>query len=126
MRILIPTLDNNGFDASVSPHFGQSPYLALIDVDDQGNVISINFEKGEGPHEEREDDEKFSGFRKNVHQRIIDLKPDIITVFMIGPRAIHDFASSGIRVFKLPDGVKTISEVFEAINEGRVQEYRMS
>jgi len=126
MRILIPTLDKNGLDASVSPHFGQAAYLALIDVDGQGNVVSTNFEKGEGPHEEREEDEKFSGLRKNIHQRIIDLKPDIITVFMIGPRAIQDFVSNGIRVFKLPDGIKTISEVFDAINEGKVQEYRMS
>ncbi|WP_297026482.1 NifB/NifX family molybdenum-iron cluster-binding protein [Thermoplasma sp.] len=112
MRILIPVLEKNGENSRVSPHFGRAPYLALISVSDR-KITSVDFVAGEGPHpEERSEEEKKAA--SLIHQKVIDLHPDIIVASRIGPRAYTDFNNAGIRVIAA-DG-ETISQVVNSLN----------
>ncbi|MDQ1281302.1 MAG: Dinitrogenase iron-molybdenum cofactor biosynthesis protein, partial [Thermoproteota archaeon] len=32
VRIVIPTIDENGLDAQLSEHFGRAPYFTIVDL----------------------------------------------------------------------------------------------
>ncbi|WP_243666666.1 hypothetical protein [Vulcanisaeta sp. JCM 16159] len=57
-----------------------------MDIDEDGKILNISFIEGEGPHEERGEDEQASAVRRGIHERIIGLGPDAIMVMRIGPR----------------------------------------
>ena len=47
MRICIPTVDNQGFQAPVSGHFGHTPYYTVFDTETrQVSVVSNQEEAG--------------------------------------------------------------------------------
>jgi len=106
MRLLIPTLNNKGGESEVSMHFGRAPYLALVEAD-KSRILSISFEAGEGPHEERNEED--ASRSNSIHDRIISMKPDVVIASMIGPGAISAFSRAGIRI--VPANGKTLNEV---------------
>lgn len=117
MRILIPTLSRNGGESVASPHFGRAPYLALVETDLKGKITSIDFFAGEGPHEDHRS-EKDSTEARNIHTRVIDLKPDVIVASMMGPRAVSDFSAMGIKLVSAQG--RTVSEIISSVNSGLI------
>ena len=123
MKVLIPVLDKNGEQSRISPHFGRAPYLALVDIDESGKILGISFTEGEGPHEERGESEHASAIRKGIHERIIGLRPDAIMVMRIGPRALYDFITHGIRIMRIPEAAVTIIDAINSLRMGTTEEY---
>jgi predicted Fe-Mo cluster-binding NifX family protein len=118
MRILIPTLDRKDRESVASPHFGRAPYLALVETDVKGNIASISFFTGEGPHEEHKA-EKDESETRSIHSRVADLKPDMIVASMMGPRAVSDFSAHGIKLVSSPG--RTISEIISSVYSNHVK-----
>ena len=113
MRVIVPVLERNEGDSRVSPHFGRAPYLAVVEVTD-GEIRSLQFVQGEGPHEEhRSEEEKTKA--ASIHGRVLDIKPDAIIASRIGPRAVDDFTRAGIAI--LPIEGNTISDVIPKIRD---------
>ena len=42
MRLCIPTVDDGGVDARLSPHFGSAPYFTLVDDRTRESEIMVN------------------------------------------------------------------------------------
>ena len=40
-RIVIPTEDQNGLNASLAEHFGRAPYYTVVDFDEKGEVSNV-------------------------------------------------------------------------------------
>ncbi|CAC12491.1 conserved hypothetical protein [Thermoplasma acidophilum] len=112
MKILIPVLEKNGETSKISPHFGRAPYLALVSVLDH-RIVSIDFIAGEGPHaDERSEEEKKAA--SSIHQKVIDMHPDVIIASRIGPRAYNDFSNAGIRIMSARG--ETISQLISELD----------
>ncbi|WP_054852920.1 hypothetical protein [Vulcanisaeta distributa] len=94
-----------------------------MDIDDNSKILSISFTEGEGPHEERGEGEQASVVRRSIHERIIGLRPDAIMVMRIGPRAVYDFITHGIRVMRIPETAVTIADAIDSLRNGTAEEY---
>ncbi|MEM0134094.1 MAG: NifB/NifX family molybdenum-iron cluster-binding protein [Thermoplasmatales archaeon] len=113
MRVIVPVLEKNNEYSRVSSHFGRAPYLAVVEVAN-GEIKSLEFVPGEGPHEENRSDEE-KGKAASIHGKVMNLRPDAIIAVQIGPRAVEDFTKAGIKI--LPLNGNTISEVIPKIRD---------
>jgi predicted Fe-Mo cluster-binding NifX family protein len=39
-RIVIPVEDERGLEARVAEHFGRAPFFAVVDLDENGKILS--------------------------------------------------------------------------------------
>ena len=86
-KIVIPTLDG----LIISSHFGRAPYFAVIELDEHGNVITIEKVQNTSDH--------FGGNGK-PKDLLLALNPTALIVREIGPGALQTFEQMGIPVFK--------------------------
>jgi predicted Fe-Mo cluster-binding NifX family protein len=110
VRLVIPI---ERFDIERSPifsHFGRAPEFAVIDLSEEGRVVSIKSERNVGEH--------FGG-HGGAETVVRSLKPDALVVKGIGPRGLAAFQSSGIVVFASP--VNSVGEAVEAYLAGRLR-----
>lgn len=111
MRVIVPVLEQNDTHSRISPHFGRAPYLAVVEVGD-GKIKSLQFVQGEGPHDEnRTEGEKTKV--ASIHGTVRDIKPDVIIATQIGPRAVEDFTSAGIKILTIEGN--TLSDLIPKI-----------
>ncbi|KUK14618.1 MAG: NifB/NifX family molybdenum-iron cluster-binding protein [Synergistetes bacterium] len=90
-RIVVPVLEDKGLDSKLSAHFGRSPYFAVVDIDESGEVIDVKVEPNRGEH--------FGGGRK-ARDIVLAYKPDSVIVLNIGPGAIAGLREAGVKVFR--------------------------
>ena len=77
-KILIPVLEENGFESRVSPHFGHAPLFALLGIEDD----SLEFLKNDVDHHDP---------NKSAIEKIFEkYKPSIIFARQIGAKAIKE------------------------------------
>lgn len=89
VRIVVPVSKFMGEESVVCDHFGRAPSFAVVDVSDDGKVLSMREEKNFGEH--------FGGMGKAA-ELVARLSPDVLIVKGIGPRAISMFESMGVKV----------------------------
>jgi predicted Fe-Mo cluster-binding NifX family protein len=109
VRLVIPI---EGFDIERSvifPHFGRAPEFAVVDLSNEGRIISIRSERNVGEH--------FGG-QGGPETIVASLKPDALVVKGMGPRGLAAFQSNGIVVFT--SSATTLGEVVEAYLAGRL------
>jgi predicted Fe-Mo cluster-binding NifX family protein len=80
-RIVIPAEDENGLNARLSEHFGRAPYFIIVELED-GSVTSVQVVPNESEH--------FGGFGL-PSDRILQVRPNAIITYGIGPRALSIF-----------------------------------
>jgi predicted Fe-Mo cluster-binding NifX family protein len=107
-RIVIPVVDEGG--ASLSDHFGRAPYFAWYEIE-AGNIV----DKGIIPNES----EHFGG-SGNPPDRILQLKPNALITFGMGPRALNIFQNAKVAVLRANAG--TVEEVIRAYNNDELEE----
>ena len=90
-KIVIPVEDVGGVNAQLSTHFGRAPYFAVIELDETGQIIRLNFIPNESEH--------FGGVGL-PSDRILDLKPDAVITYGMGPRALMRFQSARVAVLR--------------------------
>ena len=109
VRLVIPIESFDIERSVVFPHFGRAPEFVVIDLSDEGRVISIRSERNVGEH--------FGG-HGGAETVVASLKPDVLVVKGMGPRGLAAFQSNGIVVFT--SSVTSVGEVVEAYLAGRL------
>lgn len=111
-RIIIPTIDNSGLNARISEHFGRAPYFTVIDLDEQGNVISVNTMPNTSEH--------FGG-RERPKDQILTLNPTVVIVYDMGPRALMGFQEAKVAVLRA--NTEIVKDIISAFKENRLEEF---
>jgi len=110
-KIVVPIVEDRGLDSRIAEHFGRAPYFAVVELNDKGEVIDFRVVSNVGEH--------FGG-PGYTHDHILELKPDAILVYGMGPRGLSTFQSKGIAVFKAEKD--TVKDVIEAYVRGELRE----
>ena len=110
-RIVIPVEDEGGLDAQLSGHFGRAPYFVVVELGEKSEISGLETVKNYGEH--------FGG-HGTAFDRIVELKPNAVIVWGMGPRALSNFQNAGVAV--LQASANTVREVIAAYKENRLQE----
>ena len=111
VRIVVPTLDEKGLDAQVAEHFGRAPYFTIVDLDDEGEVVSLKAVLNTGEH---------AGGAGLTHDNILALEPSAVIVYGMGPRGLLTFQNAGVAVLKA--NADTVKEIVDSYNEDGLNE----
>jgi predicted Fe-Mo cluster-binding NifX family protein len=109
--VIVPVLDKNGLNARIAEHLGRAPFYAIIELDNDGKVTNIETIPNTGEH--------FGG-EGHMHDRILELKPNVIITYGLGPRGLSVFQSAGVAVLKA--NADTVKDVIAAYNDDELQE----
>ncbi len=111
-RIMMPVEDEAGLEAQVAHHFGRAPYFAMVEFDDKQKTLKVKTEPNRSEH--------MGGTPGHSHESFLELKPDIVVAYAMGPGALSTFQNAGITVLKATaDTVKGNIELFK---EGKLGE----
>jgi predicted Fe-Mo cluster-binding NifX family protein len=111
-RILAPVEEPRGMESRIFEHFGRTPYFALLELGEGGEILRIEFSPNEGGH---------SGGGGFAHDWILKLSPEIVLVRGMGPRGLERLKSAGISVLET-DG-ETLKDAVAAFVQGRLGEH---
>jgi predicted Fe-Mo cluster-binding NifX family protein len=111
MRIVVPVSDERGIDARLSEHFGRAPYYAIIDLNDEGQVIDQETIENTSEH--------FGGVG-HPPDRILQLQPKALITYGMGPRALRIFQSANVAVLRT--NVNTVRDVIRAYINDELEE----
>lgn len=109
-RIVVPTIGQQGLNGNLAEHFGRAPYFTAVDLDDNGEVTNVKTFPNVGEH---------AGGIGHAHDNILELKPNVIIVYGMGPRGLSTFQAAGISVLRANAG--TVKEVVEAYKDNELQ-----
>jgi predicted Fe-Mo cluster-binding NifX family protein len=90
-RIIIPVENNQGLQAPLCQHFGQAPYYAIIELDDNNQISKVESKLNTSEH---------MGGTGNPHTTILDFKPDVIIAHAMGPGALQTFENANVKVLR--------------------------
>ncbi len=110
-RIVVPAVDESGLNAQLAEHFGRAPYFAVIELDEKSEVASVKTVSNVGEH--------FGG-GGYTHDNILELQPNAIIVYGMGPRGLSGFQNAGIAVLRA--NANSVKEVIAAYKDDRLQE----
>jgi len=110
-RIVVPVVDKSGLNAQLAEHFGRAPYFAVVELDENGEVSEVKTVPNIGEH---------AGGRGQTHDHILELQPNAIIVYGMGPRGLSTFQSAGVAVLRA--NANTVSEVIAAHKYDKLQE----
>jgi predicted Fe-Mo cluster-binding NifX family protein len=114
-RIVVPVLDERGLTAQLSQHFGRAPYFAVVDIGDDNQVLKQQTIANDSEH--------FGGVGRPP-DRILQLKPDALITYGMGPRALTIFQDARVAVLRtaalIVEDVVTLynNETLEELTEG--------
>lgn len=109
-RVVVPTIGQEGLNDNLAQHFGRAPYFTAVDLNDNGEVANVKVVQNVGEH---------AGGMGHAHDNILDLQPNIIIVYGMGPRGLSTFQGAGISVVRA--NADTVKEVIEAYKDGKLQ-----
>jgi predicted Fe-Mo cluster-binding NifX family protein len=110
-RIVIPSEDQNGLNASLAEHFGRAPYFTVVDFDEKGDVSNVKAFPNVSEH---------VGGVGVAPDHILKLKPTAVIVYGMGARAIDIFDNAGVLVLRA--NASTVDKVVAAYKDDKLQE----
>lgn len=110
-RIIVPAAGQEGLKATLGEHFGRAPYFAVVDLNDDGEVANVKTVSNVGEH---------AGGTGYTHDHILELKPNVIIVYGMGPRGLNLFQNAGVAVLRA--NANTVEEVVTAYKDNKLQE----
>ncbi|MDI6847388.1 MAG: NifB/NifX family molybdenum-iron cluster-binding protein [Candidatus Bathyarchaeia archaeon] len=111
VKIVIPVEDTNGLDARLSQHFGRAPHFAVVELDENGNVLNLQMVPNESEH--------FGGMGRPP-EIIMSLRPNAVITYGMGFRALNMFQSANVAV--LQTSKDFVKDVIEAYNKDELVE----
>lgn len=111
VRIVIPVVDESGLNAQLSEHFGRTPFFAVVEIDEKGQVASQKTVPNA--------DEHFGGGGRRA-DFILKLKPNVIIAYGMGPRGLSIY--QGVRVAVLRANANTVRDVIAAYSDNKLEE----
>jgi predicted Fe-Mo cluster-binding NifX family protein len=91
MRVVVPVNEDKGVDSRLSEHFGRAPFFAVFELDEDGQIMNQKAVPNESEH--------FGG-TGFPPDRILQLKPDAVITFGMGPRALGWFQEAKVAVLR--------------------------
>jgi predicted Fe-Mo cluster-binding NifX family protein len=111
-RIMMPVENEKGLDAKVAHHFGMAPYFAMVELNENQKTPKVKIEPNRSEH--------MGGAPGHSHESFLEMKPNVVIAYAMGPGALSTFQNAGITVLKATeDTVKGNVEVFK---EGKLKE----
>jgi predicted Fe-Mo cluster-binding NifX family protein len=110
-RIVVPVVDESGLDARLSEHFGRAPYFAVIDLDENGSISSQRTVSNMSEH--------FGGTGRPP-DRILQLRPNALITYGMGPRALAIFQNARVAVLRA--NADTLKGIILAYNNDELEE----
>jgi predicted Fe-Mo cluster-binding NifX family protein len=111
VRIVVPVSDEKGIDSQLSQHFGRAPFYAIIDLDENCNVIGKGTISNTSEH--------FGGVGLPP-DRILQLQPKALVTYGLGSKALTMFQNAGVAVLRTE--ANTVKDVIEAYKNNELQE----
>jgi predicted Fe-Mo cluster-binding NifX family protein len=111
VRIVIPVVSESGLDSRISEHFGRTPFFAVVDLDEKGQVIEQKTVPNAGEH--------FGGGGRRAGF-ILDLKPNAIITYGMGPRGLSIYQSERVAVLRANSAI--VKNVIAAYNKEELEE----
>jgi len=111
VRIVVPVSNEKGIDSQLSQHFGRAPFYAIIDLDENYNVIGQGTISNTSEH--------FGGVGLPP-DRILQLQPKALVTYGLGSKALTMFQNAGVAVLRTE--ANTVKEVVEAYKNNELQE----
>ncbi len=109
-RIVIPVEDEHGLESLVAEHFGRAPFYAAVDLDENGEILSMMTEANKGEHH---------GGTGHPHENLLALKPDVIVACGMGPGGLASFQNGGIAVLKA--NADRVKEIVASYKQGKLE-----
>jgi predicted Fe-Mo cluster-binding NifX family protein len=109
-RIIVPTIGQEGLNDNLAQHFGRAPYFTAVDLNDNGEIVNVKVVPNVGEH---------AGGMGHAHDNILDLQPNIIIVYGMGPRGLSTFDAAGISVLRANADI--VKEVIAAYKVDKLQ-----
>ena len=110
-RIVVPVLDESGSNARLSEHFGRAPYFAVVDLDENGRISTQRTVPNTSEH--------FGGTGLPP-DRILQLQPNALITYGMGPRALAIFQKARVPVLRT--NANTVKDVITAYNNNALRE----
>jgi len=110
-KVVIPVTDDKGADSQLSEHFGRAPFFAVFDFTEDGQILSKRAVPNESEH--------FGGVGFPP-DRILQLKPDAVITYGMGPRALGRFQEARVAVLKANSGI--VKDVISAYLKNQLPE----
>ena len=110
-RIVFPTKGEEGLKANLAEHFGRAPYFTVVDLEDNGEITGVEIVQNLGEH---------AGGRGYAHDHVMDLQPNAIIVYGMGPRGLNMFQSAGVAVLRANASI--VNDVIAAYKDKKLQE----
>ncbi len=108
-RIVIPVENKTGIDAPLAQHFGQAPYYAVVDLNENNTVTNISTEINQSEH---------VGGSGHPHDHLLLLKPDVFVVYGMGFGCLMSLKDAGLTVLKATGN--TVKEIIDLFKQGQL------
>jgi predicted Fe-Mo cluster-binding NifX family protein len=110
-KIVIPVEEQTGLEAKIAQHFGRAPYFAVVELNQNDDIVNVKTEANKGEH---------MGGTGHAHENLLALKPDIIIAYAMGPGGLQSFQDAGTTVLKAEGN--TVKDVIAGFKEGKLNE----
>jgi len=111
VRLAIPVEDSNGLNARLSQHFGRAQYFAVVELDEDGTVTSLETVSNKSEH---------LGGKGKPPQIIMALNANAVITYGMGFRALNMFQDANVAV--LQTSKDFVKDVIEAYNKDELIE----
>ena len=110
-KIIIPVEDQTGPDSTVAQHFGRAPNYAIVELNQNKDIINVKTEANTNEH---------MGGTGHPHDTLLTQKPDYIIACGMGPGGLQSFQNAGVMVLKAQGA--TVKEVIGNFKAGKLKE----
>lgn len=111
VRLVVPSSEEKELDSRLSQHFDRAPFYVVVDLDENGKIISDSSIPNTSEH--------FGGVGVPP-DRIIQLKPNALVTYGLGSKALAIFQTAGVAVLRTE--ANTVREEVSAYNNNELQE----
>ena len=109
MKIAVTAENDNGFESNVNPHFGRSPYFAIVDTDNN----EVELVKNEAARAS-------GGAGVSAAQLISDRGVEVLISGSVGPKAYTALSTGNIDMYIAKGG--TVSQAVKSFQEGSLSQ----
>jgi len=110
-RIIVPVASQDGLNAYLAEHFGRAQYFAVVDLNENGEIVNVKTVPNVEHH---------TGRMGQPHDVVLNLQPNAIIVYGMGRRGLISFQSVGVAVLRA--NANTVRDVIAAYKENKLQE----
>lgn len=111
VRVVFPVVDAKGFDSQLSGHFGRAPFFCVFDLSDDRELLSHRTVPNDSEH--------FGGIGVPP-DRILQLNPDAVVTYGMGPRALIRFQNARVAVLRANTGA--VRDLLSAYTNDELEE----